>query len=739
MAPPLSALAVVSSSRKRQASTELDNVDGDDVVPLPAKRARRDEDNIVAITATGPTNGTQIASSTIKDQLKLRREKLAREEAERAGPVVESGVATANGVSSPEAPSSTVASSSSPRGRAKRRDDSNPMAIKTLVSPSPLTSAATSKQVGADPNHLESDTAQEIARLRRELATKNALIEKNQETFSALQSSLQCQICYEVLQDPHITPCGHTSCRTCLIDWFKAPAPAQENNAAPDLLAPHLRRKTCPTCRAPVRARPTPVFIVKNVISNLSDFLEGVQPPPTDLVSPPNAIEGVGAAVREDPWAGLVFGGNNDHAILGVMEPPVLHPNYLPFVPPMPILLPLGIIDDPGDRVQRCGDCLYEIYDGACVGCGRVFFAAGGGGGFDDEDDEVEVVERGGDIDDEDDDLEDDDFVRGRRRRHWFFGDDPPVHEEDEDEESDGGSFIDDEPIPQWNPRRHRPPRDYDHVRFTPPAYEPPDDVDTDHDYGARDNSDVGADYGDGDGDGEEKDDDSEVETVSPSMPRRSAGRHTRRPIIISDSEREDDDDDDGAPPPPMPRRQDPAYENEEVEELLRREFRYSGFRWNAASRDDAGEEDEEEPHHRVDQPIYPFSPPHNRHHNLHDNEWDGVAPEGSDDFDRASEDGDEEEEEEEDDDFVPRRHGRRRYDAHDDDGDGDGDGPGPGYQAAIWDAADEEDLELPFVTREDRHRVGRVYEYHHGREYDDDNDDDDDGRHGGDYDDDGY
>ena len=44
----------------------------------------------------------------------------------------------------------------------------------------------------------------EIARLRKELKAKDDLISKHQDAFTGLQSSIQCQICLEVMWDPYM-------------------------------------------------------------------------------------------------------------------------------------------------------------------------------------------------------------------------------------------------------------------------------------------------------------------------------------------------------------------------------------------------------------------------------------------------------------------------------------------------------------------------------------------------------
>jgi hypothetical protein len=64
----------------------------------------------------------------------------------------------------------------------------------------------------------------------------------------------------------------------------------------PDYLM--YRLKSCPCCRANVRDRPVPVFIVKAIAVTLAKGKEAKAGPSSVRASPPLALEG-------DPWAGL--------------------------------------------------------------------------------------------------------------------------------------------------------------------------------------------------------------------------------------------------------------------------------------------------------------------------------------------------------------------------------------------------------------------------------------------------
>lgn len=49
-----------------------------------------------------------------------------------------------------------------------------------------------------------------------------------------------------------------------------------------------------------------------------------------------------------------------------------------------------GVLEDNEDGVLRCVDCMYEIFDGACQGCGRIFDDLMHDGGFTDDEEDGE-------------------------------------------------------------------------------------------------------------------------------------------------------------------------------------------------------------------------------------------------------------------------------------------------------------------------------------------------------------
>src|SRR5277367_4211107 len=61
-----------------------------------------------------------------------------------------------------------------------------------------------------------------------------------------------------------LTPCGHLVCYACLVQWFTT----LPGDAPPQPV--HLRKKTCPHCRAVVREPPVQVWGVKGLVTALA-------------------------------------------------------------------------------------------------------------------------------------------------------------------------------------------------------------------------------------------------------------------------------------------------------------------------------------------------------------------------------------------------------------------------------------------------------------------------------------
>ncbi|KAF7345404.1 Ring finger domain protein [Mycena venus] len=140
-------------------------------------------------------------------------------------------------------------------------------------------------------------TAETLAREEKEklLVDASSKSRKNEELLQTIETSLQCQICIELLSKPNVlAPCGHVFCLECLQQWFRsAPGNDSDDGMDPEDREEYIlsREKSCPCCRTRVVRRPVPVFLVKSVVTALRS----------------TTTQPIAAADEEDadPWKGL--------------------------------------------------------------------------------------------------------------------------------------------------------------------------------------------------------------------------------------------------------------------------------------------------------------------------------------------------------------------------------------------------------------------------------------------------
>ncbi|TBU63427.1 hypothetical protein BD310DRAFT_916336 [Dichomitus squalens] len=194
----------------------------------------------------------------------------------------------------------------------------------------------------------------EVNELQRQVSDKENLVSQHESLVSSLQQSLSCQICLDLMHRPYaLSPCGHSACYQCLVNWFKTPPP---DLPAHEVLPAFYRRKTCPHCRAVVTERPVEIWTMKEMVATLvkSGLATGF------YNATPAQPEGTANA---DPWAGIFRrpAQQGRDAFPG-----------LPFGLPMHEHQMMGMRDDEDD-VFRCVECHYEIVDGMCANCGQEY------------------------------------------------------------------------------------------------------------------------------------------------------------------------------------------------------------------------------------------------------------------------------------------------------------------------------------------------------------------------------
>ncbi|CAA7259195.1 unnamed protein product [Cyclocybe aegerita] len=185
--------------------------------------------------------------------------------------------------------------------------------------------------------------ANEVKALREENEQLQALqkptLGKISLDAAQLTDHLECEICTSKMWTPYILPdCGHTFCESCLQDWFSTtqakyiaahpeynPNTVLLNNNATylvnlaqsvahnphaanhahigaiiDQLLPPHPQYTCPTCREPVRSRPTEAFALKAIVRTISAATGESSP-----TKPATSRKGKTTATTVGPWDGF--------------------------------------------------------------------------------------------------------------------------------------------------------------------------------------------------------------------------------------------------------------------------------------------------------------------------------------------------------------------------------------------------------------------------------------------------
>lgn len=192
------------------------------------------------------------------------------------------------------------------------RNNDQPMASSSAIT------APASKACGADCHH-----GQALQTLHTDL--------------DAMRSLVTCQICHRLLYEPYALSCGHTYCYSCLSQWLGGG-----------------RKKTCPDCRTVITQQPTPSYLVRELV--LIFVGRSALLPDGETAEEHNAMAKEEAEIvakdkaNTDARTGGLFKGSFKKG---------LYPTY-----------PLMAIRDPGDAVDRCPQCHWEVEDGYCNQCG---------------------------------------------------------------------------------------------------------------------------------------------------------------------------------------------------------------------------------------------------------------------------------------------------------------------------------------------------------------------------------
>ena len=109
---------------------------------------------------------------------------------------------------------------------------------------------------------LQDLTADRIKLLQESFKKLHAKNEALQKKLDLIEQELQCAVCYDTVQEPETTPCGHVFCGKCLYNVNLHAFSSGDANAS------------CPTCRDPILSpSPFPSFVLKNIAGLVTPLL----------------------------------------------------------------------------------------------------------------------------------------------------------------------------------------------------------------------------------------------------------------------------------------------------------------------------------------------------------------------------------------------------------------------------------------------------------------------------------
>jgi len=309
--------------------------------------------------------------------------------------------------------------------------------------------------------------------------------------LDSMRQLITCKICQRFLSEPYGLACGHTYCYVCLDAWLVA-----------------QRKRTCPDCRATIKQQPIPSFLIREM-TRVFAYRAELLPDGETVEEHDEYIKEAVAKVSEDKVSGGLFSGLYKNA--GRMQWEPLH--------------------DPGDDVDRCPNCHWELEEGVCGACGLHIgdedgFGLDTGESESSDDDELDNEMVPPDYDGMDDpgSFDDDDFMDEDGGNRY-------PHDEDENDGLDLDAFglL---PRPAGASRRHRQHRNHPINLDSEPESEDSEDPDNDPQMeGFLDNEIV--EESDSDSSREQSDSEPEAEET----PRINRPRQFIRPMVIHDSD----------------------------------------------------------------------------------------------------------------------------------------------------------------------------------------------------------
>lgn len=153
--------------------------------------------------------------------------------------------------------------------------------------------------------------------------------------LEAMRQLITCKVCQRFLSEPYSLTCGHTYCYECLDAWLV-----------------DQQKRSCPGCRAVINQQPVPSYVIREMTGIFTSRAELMPDGETLEEHAEFAREAAEKVSRDrenmDPRTGGLFRGTFNGQ--GNARPMALR--------------------DPGDNVDRCPSCHWEIEHGVCSGCG---------------------------------------------------------------------------------------------------------------------------------------------------------------------------------------------------------------------------------------------------------------------------------------------------------------------------------------------------------------------------------
>ena len=163
--------------------------------------------------------------------------------------------------------------------------------------------------------------------------THNQMLKTLNTDIEAMRHLITCKICDRFLYEPYSLTCGHTYCYSCLTQWFVS-----------------NKKKTCPDCRAVTKVQPTPSYVIRELVLIFVSRNE-LLPDGETAEEHHEWAKAEGKMVTDDR-------ASTDRKTGGLFKGCFARGRRI------------EALHDPGDGVDRCPECHWEMEGNVCSQCG---------------------------------------------------------------------------------------------------------------------------------------------------------------------------------------------------------------------------------------------------------------------------------------------------------------------------------------------------------------------------------